>query len=82
MDFNNLRRRRDRDRPDMCHIFCGDVCAGYIALATGRPNAATEWTWSVGFYPGSRAGEIKTGTAPTFESARAAFETHWLLSWV
>jgi len=53
MDFNNLRRRRDRDRPDCWHIYCDNIHAGTIALA-GRPNGATEWRWSAGFYPGSR----------------------------
>lgn len=71
MDFNNLRRRRDRDRPDCWHIYCDDIYAGTIALAA-RPNGATEWQWSAGFYPGSKPGEIKTGTAPNFESARDA----------
>jgi hypothetical protein len=51
--------------------------AGHIARSVGRPNAQNEWTWSAGFYPGSRPGEIKTGTADTFEAAKAAFEKAW-----
>jgi hypothetical protein len=78
MDFNNLRRRRDKDRPDCWHIYCGDIHAGTITVATGRPNAVTEWMWSAGFYPGSKAGEIRTGCSPTFESARASFERAWI----
>lgn len=79
MDFNNLRRRRDRERPDCWHIYCDDIHAGTIALATGRPNAAIEWQWSAGFYPGSHPNEIKSGTAPTFEAAKAAFERAWIV---
>ena len=47
-------------------------------MAVGRPNAATEWQWRAGFYPSSRPGEIKTGTADSFELAKAAFKKAWL----
>ena len=78
MDFNTLRRRRDPHREDCWHIYCDDIHAGTIALA-GRPNGATEWQWSAGFYPRSKAGEIKHGTADSFDEARARFERAWLV---
>ena len=55
----------------------GDIHAGSIAKAAGTPNAAVAWKWSCGFFPGSKPGEIKSGTADTFEEARAAFEKAW-----
>lgn len=79
MDFNNLRRRRDPHRADCWHVFCDDIHAGTIALSVGRPNAQNEWTWSAGFYPGSRPNEIRHGTADSFESAKAAFERAWIV---
>jgi hypothetical protein len=54
------------------------IYAGTIAKAVGLPNGATQWTWQAGFYPGSKPGETKTGSADTFEAARAAFERAWL----
>jgi hypothetical protein len=77
-DFNKLTRRRDPYRPECWRIYCGDICAGWIAKAVGMPNAMNLWTWSAGFYPGSGPGEIKGGTANTFEEARAKFERAWL----
>lgn len=32
-----------------------------------------------GFYPGSRPGEYRSGSAPTFEEARAQFERAWMV---
>lgn len=57
---------------------CGDVEAGWIAKSVGRPDAVNEWTWSAGFYPGSKPGEIMNGTASSFDEARAAFTVAWL----
>ena len=45
--------------------------------AAGTPNAMTQWKWSCGFYPGSNPGEQRSGTADTFDQARAAFEKAW-----
>jgi hypothetical protein len=42
------------------------------------PDAKNDWMWSAGFYPGSGPGEIKSGSADTFEAAKAAFEPAWL----
>jgi hypothetical protein len=33
--------------------------------------------WRCGFYPGSKPGECKAGTSPTFDQARADFEKAW-----
>jgi hypothetical protein len=78
MDLTKLARRPDPGRPDCGLIYCDDVHVGEIAKAAGRPNAAIEWQWRAGFYPGSRPGDIKTGTAPNFEVAKAAFRKAWL----
>ena len=77
LDPTKLTRRRDLDRADCWLIYCADIHAGIIAKAIGMPNAVNHWSWSAGFYPGSRAGEIKSGSAETFEAARAAFEKAW-----
>jgi hypothetical protein len=77
IDPTKLTRRRDPDRADCWHIYCADIHAGTIAKAVGMPNAVNHWNWSAGFYPGSKPGEIKSGSADTFESARAAFEKAW-----
>jgi hypothetical protein len=79
MNFTDLRRRRDPDRPDCWFIYCGDIHAGTIAKAVGMPNAFNNWNWSAGFYPGSRPGETKTGCADSFEEAKAKFEAAWLV---
>lgn len=78
IDPSKLTRRRDPDHKDSWHVYCADIHAGTIARAAGTPNALVQWKWSAGFYPGSRPGEIETGTANTFEEARAAFEKAWL----
>jgi hypothetical protein len=59
-------------------VYCDDIHAGTIAKAAGTPNAIEQQKWSAGFYPGSGPGEIKQGSANTFEEARAAFEKAWL----
>jgi hypothetical protein len=43
----------------------------------GNPNAVERWQWRCGFYPGSNPGDDSSGTAPTFEAAREAFEAAW-----
>jgi hypothetical protein len=72
-----LTRRPDPHREDCWLIYAGDIHAGAIARAAGTPNAIVRWKWSAGFYPGSGAGEIKSGTADTFDQARAAFKEAW-----
>jgi hypothetical protein len=73
----NLTRRRDPHRPDCWHIHLDDVHVGTIAKAVGTPGAAEVWTWQCGFYPGSNPGDHRSGSAPSFEEARAAFEAAW-----
>jgi hypothetical protein len=72
-----LTRRRYPERPDCWHVYFGDVQAGTIARRSGSPQHADQWEWRCGFYPGSRPGEHTSGTAPTFEAARAAFARAW-----
>jgi hypothetical protein len=55
----------------------GDVHVGTIMRSVGDPNAAPQWQWCCGFYPGSNPGECTSGTADTFEQARADFEAAW-----
>jgi hypothetical protein len=73
----HLTRRPDPHRKDAWLVYADDICAGSISRAVGLPNAAEAWKFSAGFYPGSRPGEIKSGSADTFDEARAAFEIAW-----
>jgi hypothetical protein len=80
MDMPAPTSRRDRNRPqESWRIHYGDVHVGAISECVGNPGAAPKWQWNCGFYPGSRPGECTTGTAVSFEAARAAFETAWHL---
>jgi hypothetical protein len=45
--------------------------------SVGNPNAAPQWQWRCGFYPGSNPGESTSGSAATFDQARADFERAW-----
>jgi len=75
----HLIRRPDPHRRDGWLIYCADVHVGSISRAVGVPGAAERWTWSCGFYPGSKPGEQTHGTADTFDAARADFERAWLV---
>jgi hypothetical protein len=73
-----LTRRRYLEAPDECwQVYYGDVRAGTIAKRVGIPNDEDPWGWFCGFYPGCHPGEQTTGTAETFEQARADFEEAW-----
>jgi hypothetical protein len=72
----HLTRRRDPHRQERWRIHYGDVHVGTIAQCVGNPSAL-RWQWNCGFYPGSQPGECTSGTAATFEAARAAFEIAW-----
>jgi hypothetical protein len=73
-----LTRRRDHDRREECwRIYYGDVHVGTIAVRSGIPHDKDPWGWSCGFYPGSNPGEYLSGTAVTFDQARADFEAAW-----
>jgi hypothetical protein len=73
-----LTRRRDQDRRDECWlIYFGDVHIGTIAIRSGIPRDTNPWGWRCGFYPGSGPGECTSGTAISFDQARADFEKAW-----
>jgi hypothetical protein len=72
-----LTRRRYPKRHECWHVYYGDVHVGTIALRTGNPHDTDPWEWCCGFYPGSRPGECRSGTAATFDDARADFESAW-----
>jgi hypothetical protein len=73
-----LTRRLDPDaHQETWLISYGDVRVGALMRSVGNPNAATQWQWRCGFYPGSQPGECANGVAPTFDAARAAFEAAW-----
>jgi hypothetical protein len=70
--------RRDPDvAQETWRIYYGDVYAGTIAQCVGNPGAAPMWQWRCGFYPGPRPGECTSGTAASFDQARADFEAAW-----
>jgi hypothetical protein len=73
-----LTRRRSPDAPEECwHIFYGDVQVGTIAIRVGVPHDEDPWGWNCGFYPGSHPCECTSGTADSFDEARADFEGAW-----
>jgi hypothetical protein len=73
-----LTRRRYPEAAEECwHVYYGDVHAGTIAIRTGIPHDEDPWEWLCGFYPGSHPGECTSGTAATFDQARADFEAAW-----
>src|SRR6478609_10282562 len=50
--------------------------AGTSTLTTSRkpsetPDSSEVWQWQCGFYPGSKPGKHRTGSAPSFEAAPA-----------
>jgi hypothetical protein len=61
-------------RPDCWHVFFGDVHVGTITERAGNPHDTEPWEWRCGFYPGSLPGECTSGTAASFDEARADFE--------
>jgi hypothetical protein len=73
----SLTRGRYLERQDCWHVYWGDVRAGTIAIRVGIPRDEDPWEWRYGFYPGSRPGEHQSGTAATFDLARANFEEAW-----
>ena len=77
-DYSKLTRHRNFDRAECWFIFWRDIRAGTITRAVGMPNAVNCWNWSAGFYPGSHPRVIKSGSADTFEEARAQFLPAWM----
>ena len=73
-----ITRRRNLDAREECwHVYYGDVHAGVIAIRSGSPHDEDPWGWNCGFYPGSHPGECTSGTAASFDEARADFEGAW-----
>jgi hypothetical protein len=73
-----LTRRRDvESRQEYWLIYYGDVHVGTIAVRSGIPHDQPQWGWRCGFCPGSLPDECTTGTAVTFDQARAAFQSAW-----
>ncbi len=71
------RRRSPHHRHEYWLIHYGDAHVGAIAERTGNPHDTEPWEWRCGFYPGSSPGECTSGTAETFDQARADFEAAW-----
>ncbi len=46
-------------------------------LRAGVPHDAHQWGWRCGFYPGTGPGDHRSGSASSFDGARAAFERAW-----
>ena len=73
-----LTRRRNPDaRQESWLVYYGDVRVGTIAVRSGNPTDTDPWGWRCGFYPGSHPRECTSGTAATFDQARAEFEEAW-----
>jgi hypothetical protein len=72
-----LTRRRADNAQETWHIFFGDVRIGTIGKRAGVPVHADQWGWSCGFHPGIEPGQHKSGSASTFDAARATFCGTW-----
>jgi hypothetical protein len=73
-----LTRRRNPDASqETWQVYYGDVRVGAIAIRSGNPADTDPWGWRCWFYPGSHPREHQSGTAATFDQARADFETAW-----
>jgi hypothetical protein len=70
-----LTRRREKDRhQESWQVFFGDVRIGWIGERAGAPHDEDRWGWACGFHPRDRH---VSGTAESFDHARAAFEAAW-----
>jgi hypothetical protein len=70
-----LTRRRSPDaHQETWQVYYGDVHVGTIGLRSGQPTTAEPWGWRCGFY---HPREHQSGTAATFDQARADFEAAW-----
>jgi hypothetical protein len=58
-------------------VLYGDVHFGTIGTRSDNPASGDQWSWHCGFYPGSDPGDATSGTATTFDAARAGFESAW-----
>ena len=71
------RRRSDDEHQETWDVYFDDVRIGKIGVRAGVPTSTDQWGWSVGFYPGMEPGAQRSGSAETFDEARAAFEAAW-----
>jgi hypothetical protein len=76
-----LTRRRDPDAgQESWLVYYGDVHVGTIGVRSGIPMTRCRGAGAAAsIYPGSEPGECTSGTAATFDQARAAFESAWRL---
>jgi hypothetical protein len=70
-----LTRKRANDRPETWHIHFADVRIGVIVARVGAPPGSDQWQWCAGL--GLKPRDQRSGTAATFDQARAAFATAW-----
>jgi hypothetical protein len=71
----DLTRKRVQDRPETWHIHLADVRVGVIVERVGAPSGSDQWQWCSGL--GLKPRDQRSGTALTFDAARAAFATAW-----
>lgn len=69
------RRRSDNDHHETWHIYFGDVRVGATASALAFRRAVISGAGASGSTPAW--GTNRSGSAPTFDEARAAFENAW-----
>jgi hypothetical protein len=67
-----IRRRDPAAHDETWLIHYDDVHVGTIAMRTGVPTNVDQWGWTIGFYPASHCGLRASGTARSFDMARAA----------
>jgi hypothetical protein len=73
-----LTHRRSPDHRHKCwHIYYGDVHVGTIAVRGGNPQTPTRGNGTAASIQARSPGEHQSGTAATFEEARADFERAW-----
>jgi hypothetical protein len=71
------RRRSVNSHRTTWHIYFEDVRVGTIGRRAGVPTSADQWSWSLGFYPGTEPGAHQYGSAESFGAARTAFDIAW-----
>jgi hypothetical protein len=73
-----LTRRRSTDpHRESWSVYFDHVRVGTIGKRAGVPVDVDQWGWSLGFYPGLEPGQRRSGSAATFDQARADFEAAW-----
>jgi hypothetical protein len=72
--------RKPHDNPHLkgWDVYFGDVRIGHIGERAGVSKDVDQWSWSLGFYPGTDVGEGSSGIGATFEHCRSSFEKAWL----